>query len=111
MKAMARTPSHLTSKSHSSPRGMRSAIMAFMGSIDRGHGGELRALEAGEVDDFFLRLAALAAGSARGFAARGRLAGGLVAQTRSDAPAVLRLVLRAGRFCAISSCVRPESTL
>ena len=40
-----------------------------------------------------------------------RFAGRLLAQTRSDAPAVLSLLLRAGRFRAISSCVRPERTL
>src|SRR5438034_11518344 len=40
-----------------------------------------------------------------------RFAGRLLAQTRSDAPAVLRLLSRAGRLRAISSCVRPESTL
>ena len=44
-------------------------------------------------------------------APRFALAGRLLSQTRSAAPAVLRLVLRAGRLRAISSWVRPESTL
>src|ERR1022692_2459657 len=35
-KAMARTPSHLTSKSQSSPRGTRSASIACMGSMEAG---------------------------------------------------------------------------
>src|SRR5581483_12213534 len=38
-------------------------------------------------------------------------AGRLLAHTRSDAPAVLRFVFRAGRFLAISSWLRPERTL
>ena len=47
--------------------------------------------------------------AALAFAAR--LAGRLLSQTRSAAPAVFRFSFRAGRFCAISSCVRPDSTL
>jgi len=40
-----------------------------------------------------------------------RFAGRLLSHTRSDAPAVLRLLSRAGRLRAISSWVRPERTL
>ena len=49
-KAMARTPSHFTSKSQSSPRGRRSASVAFIGSMAAGMSAEPRALEAREVD-------------------------------------------------------------
>ena len=98
MKAMARTPSHFTSKSHSSPRGGLSDERRLH-RLDGGrHGGLARAFEAAEVELglFFWRCRA-AAGAARGFRAP-RLAGGLLAHTRSAAPAVSRLVLRAGRL-------------
>ena len=110
-KATARTPSHFTSKSQSSPRGTRSAIMAFIGSMAAGISASRAPLRlARSYLGFFLAGTGLAdaAGCAE---ARARLAGGLVAQTRSAAPAVSRFVLRAGRLRAISSWVRPESTL
>src|SRR5690242_15710077 len=109
---MARTPSHLTSKSQSSPRGARSAMEALIGSIAVGISAARAPLIAETSILDFLRAAA-GLSAAAGFAAALELcfAGRLLAHTRSDAPAVLRLPSRAGRFRAISSCVRPESTL
>src|SRR4051794_20287146 len=111
MKATARTPSHFTSKSQPVPRGTRSPMVAFIGSIEAGISASFAPFRfARSYLTFFLGGAVL--GALAGWsAARVRLAGGLVSQTRSAAPAVLRLVLRGGRFCAISSWVRPERTL
>src|SRR5207248_713150 len=86
--------------------------------LDRGrHFRFAGALYGAELDfRFFLTSAVVLAGAVGASAAgatafRPRAAGRLLAHTRSAAPAVLRLVLRAGRLRAISSCVRPESTL
>src|SRR5437899_2806418 len=105
---MARTPSHLISNSQSSPCGGRSPIDAFIGSIVSGISAALAPLIFdASTFDFFRAGAALLAAAV--FAAR--FAGRLLSHTRSDAPAVVRLLSRAGRLRAISSCVRPESTL
>src|SRR5205807_7334221 len=73
------------------------------------HGGGARAFYTAPVElTFFLAGAAFAAVPA---AFTTRFAGRLLSHTRSAAPAVLRLVLRAGRLREIYSCVRPESTL
>ena len=50
-------------------------------------------------------------GAAAGADLAACLAGRLLSHTRSAGPALLRLVLRAGRLRAISSWVRPERTL
>src|SRR6185437_13261961 len=108
-KAMARTPSHLTSKSQPSLLGGCSPIIALMGSIDSGIAA-LRAPLSESRSILSLRLAADLTGAVLAAGADLRAAGLLLAQTRSDAPAVLRLLFLAGRFCAISCWVRPEST-
>src|SRR6185437_2214266 len=97
-KAMARTPSHLTSKSQPSLLGGCSPIIALMGSIDSGIAA-LRAPLSESRSILTLRLADLT-GAVLAAGADLRAAGLLLAHTRSDAPAVLRLLFLAGRFCA-----------
>src|SRR5207245_1354934 len=93
-------------------------IVAFRRSLHQGrfHGldGDRHfrladAFQAAEVELLFFLAGAAGAGASVPPVLR--VAGRLLAQTRSAAPAVSRLVWRAGRLRAISSCVLPESTL
>src|ERR1017187_7018470 len=109
--AMARTPSHFTSKRHSAPPGGCAARVASMGSMAAGMAA-LRAPFTAARSVFSLGFEARDAGGfgSGGAEVRAFLAGRLEAHTRPVSPAVWRLVLRAGRLRAISSWVRPEST-
>ena len=110
MKAMARTPSHLTSKSHSSPRGGLSARVAIMGSMAAGMAAWRAPFRPrGRCCVFFC--AALRLRPARGRTLAPRLAGGCCPiRGRRRRRSCAWSCAPAG-CCAISSCVRPESTL
>src|SRR5271165_3309604 len=92
MKQMARTPSYLTSKSHSSPRGGVVASAAFMGVMAVG----MAAFTAPFSDAGLATVLCGAGGADLAATAAGRLAGRLF-HSRWGSPAVSCLVLRAGK--------------
>ena len=115
-KAMARTPSHLISKSQSPVLGGCSARVAFMGSMAAGMGALRAPLRPARWKTPGLAGNGPLGGVAgwgtgwSGWGAEAAPRAGRLSQTRSEAPAVWRLAWRAGRLRAISSWVRPERT-